>query len=85
VASALGPEHPVTLATRANFAYWTGVAGNAAAARDQFAVLVPIRERVLGPEHPDTLTSRGNLARWTGMAGNALAARDQFAVLVADP
>jgi hypothetical protein len=39
-----------------------------ARARDQYAALAPIRERVLGPEHPDTLTTRGNLARWTGQA-----------------
>ena len=64
----LGPEHPDTLATRGNLAYWTGVAGDAAGARDQFAALVPIQERVLGPEHPDTLTIRRNLARWTGEA-----------------
>ena len=43
----LGAEHPDTLATRANVAYWTGMAGDAPAARDQFAALVPIRERVL--------------------------------------
>jgi hypothetical protein len=39
-----------------------------AAARDQYAALVPLRERVLGPEHPDTLTTRDHLAhprlRW---------------------
>ena len=29
-----------------------------AGARDQFAALLPVRERVLGPEHPDTLTAR---------------------------
>ena len=47
-------------------AHWTGWAGDAAAARDQFATLLPIRERFLGPEHPDTLTTRSNLASWTG-------------------
>jgi hypothetical protein len=53
-----------------------------AAARDQYAPLLPIRERVLGPEHPRTLTTRANLAYWTGRAGDAAAARDQFAVLL---
>ena len=67
----LGAEHPDTLSTRANLAYWTGRAGDAAGARDQFAALLPIRERVLGPEHPDTLTTRANLAYWTGQAGDA--------------
>jgi hypothetical protein len=38
-------------------------------ARDQYAALLPIMERVLGPEHPDTLFARGNLARWAGQAG----------------
>jgi hypothetical protein len=56
--------------------------GDAAGARDQFAVLLPINERVSGAEHPDTLTTRGNLARWTGEAGDAAGARDQFAALL---
>jgi hypothetical protein len=65
----LGPEHPDTLTTRNNLADSTGAAGDAAGARDQFAALLPIRERVLGPEHPDTLTTRANLAYWTGQSG----------------
>jgi Tetratricopeptide repeat len=60
-----GPEHPKTLAARANLATWTGRAGYAAAARDQYAALLPLFERVLGPEHPGTLTARNNLAHWT--------------------
>jgi hypothetical protein len=79
---AYGAEHWDTLAARANLAYWTGEAGDAAAARDQYAALLPVRERVSGPEHPDTLTDRGNLARWTGQAGDAAAARNQLAALV---
>ena len=61
----LGPDHPDTLADRSNLATWTGQAGDAAGARDQFAALLPIMERVLGPEHPDTLTSGRSLAHWT--------------------
>ena len=57
-----GPEHPVTLDTRADLAYYTGQAGDAAGARDQLAALLPIFERVLGPKHPDTLAARVNLA-----------------------
>ena len=79
---AYGPEHPDTLAARGNLASWTGRAGDAAGARDQFAALLPIEERVLGPEHPDTLAARGRLARWTGAAGDAAGARDQFAALL---
>jgi hypothetical protein len=56
--------------------------GDAAGARDQFAALLPIRERVSGAEHPETLTVRKNLAYWTGQAGDAAAARDQFAALL---
>ena len=43
----LGPEHPETLKSRGNLAYWTGEAGDAAGARDQFAALLPLLERVL--------------------------------------
>ena len=71
-----------TLAARRELAHWTGEAGDPAAARDQFAELLPVLERVLGPEHPDTLAARANLARWTGQAGDPAAARDQFAALL---
>ena len=67
----LGPEHPDALAARANLASWTGAAGDPAAARDRYAELLPIIERVSGPEHPDTLTARINLAYWTGQADDA--------------
>ena len=77
-----GPEHPDTLSTRRNLAYWTGMAGDAASARDQLAALLLIRERIQGREHPDTLATRGNLARWTGEAGDAASARDQLAALL---
>ncbi|MGH3151716.1 MAG: tetratricopeptide repeat protein, partial [Streptosporangiaceae bacterium] len=81
-AGAPGLEHPGTLAARSELAYSTGQAGDAAGARDQFAALLPVTERVLGIEHPDTLTSRHNLANFTGYAGDARAARDQFALLL---
>jgi len=76
------PEHPGALAARSELAYSTGLAGDAAGARDQFAALLPVAERVLGPEHPDTLATRASLAYWTGHAGDAGAARDQFAALL---
>jgi hypothetical protein len=79
---AYGPEHRDTLIARANLAYWTGEAGDAAGARDQFALLLPIQERVMGSENPRTLADRGGLAIWTGAAGDAAGARDQFAVLL---
>jgi hypothetical protein len=79
---AYGPEHPDTLDARAELAYWTGYAGDAAGARDQYASLLPIQERVLGAEHPDTLVTRSNLADWTETAGDAAGARDQYAALL---
>ena len=77
-----GPEHPDTLGTYYDLARLTGWAGDAAGARDQFAVLLPISEQVQGPEHPNTLATRHSLARWTGRAGDATAARDQLAALL---
>ncbi|WP_198169417.1 tetratricopeptide repeat protein [Herbidospora daliensis] len=77
-----GPEHPNTLTARANLARWSGQAGDAAGARDQFAALLPVRERVSGAEHPDTLTARHELALWSGWAGDAAGARDQYAALL---
>jgi hypothetical protein len=75
-------EHLGALAARSELAYSTGQAGDAAGARDQFAALLPVAERVLGPEHPDTLTNRHNIANFAGYAGDAGAARDQFAALL---
>jgi hypothetical protein len=40
-------------------------------ARDQFAALLPVRERVLGTDHPDTLNTRAYLAYWTRRARDA--------------
>ena len=80
--SAYGPDDPGPLGARYYLAYWTGEARDAAGARDQFAALLPIVERVQGPEHPNTLTGRHELARWTGQAGDAAGARDLFAALL---
>jgi len=80
--AAYGPEHEDTLTARRDLANWTGWAGDAAGARDQYAALLPIAERVLGAEHPDTLTYRHNLAWRAGEAGDAAGARDQYAALL---
>lgn len=66
-----GAEDPDTLAARANLASFTGLAGDAAGARDKFAALLQVRARVLGAEHPETLAARTDLAYWTGEAGDA--------------
>jgi hypothetical protein len=52
------------------------------AARDLFAGLLPVDERVLGPEHLRTLADRANLAGFTGEAGDPATARDLFAGLL---
>jgi hypothetical protein len=49
----------------ASMARWTGHAGDAAGARDQYAELLPIFERVSGPEHPHTIEIGTELAYWT--------------------
>ena len=80
----LGAEHPDTLTSRANLAYWTGEAGDPATAHDLLATLVTDHTRTLGPDHPHTLTSRNNHAYWTGQAGDPATARDLYATLVTD-
>ena len=55
-------------------AWWTGEAGDAAAAEHQYAALLPVDGRVLGPEHPAALGGRNDLARWTEEAGDPAAA-----------
>lgn len=78
----LGEEHPLTLITHDNLAYWTGQSGDVAGARDLCARVLAVRTRVQGADHPDTLTTRYDLARWTGRAGDYATARDQFAELL---
>jgi hypothetical protein len=56
------------LIIRHNLARWTGRAGDAAGARDQYVGLLPVAERILGPGHPDTLATRSQLAYWTEQA-----------------
>ena len=57
-----GPRHLDTLTTRGSLACYTGEAGEAAGARDQYAALLATEEQMLGPGHPDTLTTRHSLA-----------------------
>jgi cellulose synthase/poly-beta-1,6-N-acetylglucosamine synthase-like glycosyltransferase/tetratricopeptide (TPR) repeat protein len=70
IESTLGPEHPDTLSTRRNIAYWTGQTGDDREALRLSRELLPDQERVLGPEHPDTLNTRHNIAYWTGQTGD---------------
>jgi hypothetical protein len=83
--SHLGPDHPHTLATRHDLAYWRGAAGDAAGAAAAFEELLADRLRVLGPDHPYTLTTRHNLAYMRRQAGDAAgAAAAAFEELLAD-
>lgn len=77
-----GPEHPSTLEARAFVAGLTGSAGDPAGARDLYADLALICERVRGREHEQTLRVRHNLAHWTGEASDAATARDLTAEML---
>jgi Tetratricopeptide repeat len=77
-AASYGPEHRDTLGARHLLARWTGEAGDAVAARDQFAVLLTDMHRILGPDDHDTLITRNQLAYYTGEAGDSAGARDQL-------
>ncbi len=71
LADAQGPDHPDTLAARANLAMAHHSAGHLAQAQALFEALLPAHERVLGPDHAKTLAIRGDFASWTGEAGDA--------------
>jgi hypothetical protein len=79
-----GNDHPATLTARRNCALLTGKAGEAEAARNQLAELLPEYERVFGPDHRETLFTQHDRALWTGSAGQSAVARDQFAQLLPD-
>ena len=76
------PSTPTRSTARANLARWTGEAGDAAGARDQFAALLPVRERVSGRRAPRHAHRPRQPGPWTGEAGDAAGARDQFAALL---
>ncbi|MFG1620161.1 FxSxx-COOH system tetratricopeptide repeat protein, partial [Nonomuraea wenchangensis] len=77
-----GTNHPCALQAQQTLAACVGEEGDAAAARDLFAALLPVRERVSGVEDLSTLTIRYSLADWTGQAGDPAAARDLLAALL---
>ncbi|TDC99764.1 tetratricopeptide repeat protein [Nonomuraea deserti] len=59
--SALGEEHPDTLASRDNLARVLGRRGEFEYAAMENLTVLRVRRRVLGEEHPDTLASRHEL------------------------
>jgi hypothetical protein len=88
----LGPNHPITLATRYEVAYWQGEAGDPAGAAAAMTELLADYLRVLGPDHPDTLKTQLELARSRGETGDVTGAaagmeevlRDRLRVLGPD-
>jgi Tetratricopeptide repeat/AAA ATPase domain len=80
----LGPDHPNTLTTRNNVAYWTAQTGDAGEALRLSAELLHDEQRLLGPNHPNTLTTRNNIAGWTGQTGDAREALRLFEELLPD-
>src|SRR5262249_44146702 len=80
----LGPEYPDTLTARAQFAHWTGEAGDPAAARDLYAALLPVRERVSGPEDPARTPDRpaATSPPGPGARGDGATGRDLYAALL---
>jgi hypothetical protein len=75
-ASAYSVRTPDTLVARFNLAYWTGCAGDAAAARDQFGALLLSYELVFSPEHAETLAVWYQLAHRTALAANDAAKQE---------
>jgi hypothetical protein len=66
----LGPDHPDTLSTRYEIAYWRGESGDFSGAAAALEQLLADRVRLLGPEHPDTLGTGHGVAYWRGHAGD---------------
>ncbi len=88
-ARVLGADHPDTLSTRHNIAYWTGETGEEHEALRLNRELLPDRVRVLGADHPDALRTRDSIAVCTPEIGEALRLcqallPDQTRVLSAD-
>ena len=65
---------------RFDFALWTWRAGDAAGARDLFATLLPVIERVSGPRIGTPWHAQPRL--FHREAGDAAGARDQYAALL---
>ncbi|MEU8134946.1 tetratricopeptide repeat protein [Streptodolium elevatio] len=81
-ADVLEPLRGPALYWRIKHAYWTGMAGDPAAARDLYAELLPDMARVHGPRHGNTVDAYIEAARWVGEAGDPAAARDLYAKLI---
>ncbi|GAB3236504.1 hypothetical protein GCM10027447_34930 [Glycomyces halotolerans] len=60
----LGPDHPQTLMTRYNLAFWRGQAGDAATAATDLKALEDDTVRILGSGHPLVQAARDGLEYW---------------------
>jgi hypothetical protein len=78
----LGEDAWFTLVVRHGVAYWTGVCGRTAQARQLTRELLDLyRERLDDHDHPALRLLRGDLARWTGEAGDHADAARRYAHL----
>ena len=75
-------DDPITFDLRYELAFWIGEAGNAKAAKGQFADLAAAQARVLGPDDVGTLKSTHGVAYWTKTMGQVSEARDIYAELL---
>ena len=80
----LGADHPNTLSTRTQVAYYTGRAGDLDAALQLYRELQADQERVLGADHPNTLSTRASITYNTEDSGDSSAALRLYRELLAD-
>jgi hypothetical protein len=71
----LGPEHPDTLETEGQFAWWRGTSGDPAGAVTTLEHLLAVYQRVL-PDHPKTGATRDDLAHWRDKASGSTTTMD---------
>lgn len=80
----VGPDHPATLTTRGDLAFWRGETGDLAGAIRDLESLVNDQQRVLGPDHRNTMATLNSLALFRGRSGDLERAITDFEALVAD-
>ncbi|MGV9700842.1 tetratricopeptide repeat protein [Streptomyces sp. NPDC003483] len=81
--TALGLDHPDTLAARHENAFWRGQTGDVAETLGAYERLLTEQLRVHGPDHLHTLTTRNEVAYWQGEMGDvagAMAATEELLV-----
>jgi hypothetical protein len=74
----LGPDHPDTLTSRHNLAWWQSNVGEPGAGSAALEALLADRTRVLGHDHPHTLSTRLCIAYRLVMAGEMAKALATF-------